>query len=229
MRDHLVFTLTATLGAMGGPAGHDRRGSDGWPGRSAILGLLAAAKGIRRDGDFSALDALGVAVAVFDQGDHLRDFHTVQTVPTSAVKRPQSRPEALVQAGLSVNTMITRRDYRVAPLYGVAVWGVGLEALRDALIEPVFTLYLGRKSCPLACPVSPRIVPAQDPAAALAHIDLPPWRKGQEATLLAADAGAVPGGRDSIRHDRPTDRRGWHFAPRMESVAQVSIRPEGRE
>jgi CRISPR system Cascade subunit CasD len=155
MREHLVFTLTAALGAMGELAGHERRGSWTWPGRSAVLGLCAAALGIRRDGNFAAVDGLGLAVAVFDEGEPLRDFHTAVSIPSSVVKRPQSRGEALrIDAGRS-NATITLRDYRVGAMYGVALWGEGLEGLRAALLAPAFTLYLGRKSCPLAAPLGP--------------------------------------------------------------------------
>ena len=95
MREHLVFTLTAALGAMGDLAGHERRGSWSWPGRSAILGLCGAALGLRRADDFARLDGLGMAVAIFSSGEPLRDFHTVETVPSAAAKHPQSRAEAL--------------------------------------------------------------------------------------------------------------------------------------
>lgn len=228
MREHLVFTLTATLGAMGELAGHERRGSWSWPGRSAILGLLAAAKGIRRDGDFSALDALSVAVAVFDAGAPLRDYHTVQTVPTARAKRPQSRPLALRQAGQEANTTITLRDYRVCPLYGVAVTGDGLEALRQALLQPVFTLYLGRKSCSLAAPLGPQVVLAEDATTALAHIILPPWWPKEKAiaTVLFSDSdSSQSGGVTETRHDAPLDRRLWHFSERRFTREPARIAP----
>ena len=48
MIDYLVFTLSANLGAMGEFGGHERRSSLDWPGRSAIIGLLGAALGLRR-------------------------------------------------------------------------------------------------------------------------------------------------------------------------------------
>ncbi|WP_323034449.1 type I-E CRISPR-associated protein Cas5/CasD [Pararhodobacter sp.] len=227
MPEHLVFTLTAALGAMGDLAGHERRGSLAWPGRSAILGLLAAALGIRRDGDFAALDALGVAVAVFDEGVPLRDFHTAQTVPSAAVKRPQSRPEALALAGLKVNTTISLRDYRAGSLFGVVVWGAGLAALRDALDRPVFTLYLGRKSCPLAAPVGARLIEAETPEAALDALHLPPWRRGAVARMLACDADqdATGAGRIETRHDQPRDRALWHFEARHVRLRAVAIAP----
>lgn len=228
MPDHLVFTLTAALGAAGDLAGHERRGSLGWPGRSAILGLLAAAQGIPRGGDFGALDAVQMAVAVFDQGQPLRDYHTVETIPTAAAKRPQSRPDALRQAGLRSNTTITLRDYRMGALFGVAVWGGDLAPLLAALQRPAFTLYLGRKSCPLAAPLGAGIVQADGPEAALVQVQLPPWRAGSVAGLLICDAAEAPAtARREQRHDLPVDRARWHFAPREVAFQAVQIAPGG--
>jgi CRISPR system Cascade subunit CasD len=224
MAEHLVFTLAATIASFGDVAGHERRGSWGWPGRSAILGLLAAAKGIRRDGDFAALDALAVSVAVFEGGQPLRDYHTVQTVPTTLTRRPQSRPEALARAGKDANTMITLRDYRTGVLFGVAVTGQGLQALADALRHPVFSLYLGRKSCPLSAPVAPRVVEAASAEAALAQVQVPLWHKGDVARLLYAEDSAT--GQTETRHDAPLDRQRWHFSARAVASRAVDIRPE---
>jgi len=226
MQPHLVFTLTATLAAMGDLAGHERRGSLTWPGRSAILGLLGAALGVERDGDFSALDALGVAVAIFDDGTPLRDYHTVETVPSAAIRRPNSRPQALASASLRTSTTITLRDYRADALYGVAVWGGALAPLRDALATPRFTLYLGRKSCPLSAPPGARIVDAGGPQDALGALVLPPWRPGETARWLMTDAEPGAAHVDQ-RQDRPLDRRKWHFATRRVAVRAVAIQPKG--
>ncbi|MCB1387902.1 MAG: type I-E CRISPR-associated protein Cas5/CasD [Rhodobacteraceae bacterium] len=224
MADYLVFTLAATLGAMGDLAGHERRGTWTWPGRSAVLGLVGAAMGIRRDGDFAALDALRVGVAVFEAGVPLRDYHTVQTVPTAVAKRPNSRPEALRDAGLRTNTTITLRDYHAGVLFGVALWGGDLEPLCAALEAPHFTLYLGRKACPLSAPPGARIVAADTPEAALARLVLPPWVAGRVAHRLYADA--EPGDTHvESRHDAPQDRAHWHFQPRPVAVRAVSIAP----
>ena len=229
MPDHLVFTLTANLAAMGDLAGHERRGTLTWPGRSALLGLLGAALGVQRDGDFVALDALHLAVAVFDAGQPLRDYHTVETVPTAAAKRPQSRPEAMATATkLRTNTTITLRDYRMTPLYGVALWGGELTALRAALEEPGFTLYLGRKSCPLAAPVGARIVQADGPETALGSLQLPPWRPGLVAKTLILDAADAPdAGHTEQRHDQPLDRAKWHFSSRQVAFRDVHIEAGG--
>ncbi|MCA0270878.1 MAG: type I-E CRISPR-associated protein Cas5/CasD [Proteobacteria bacterium] len=227
MTDYLIFQLTAALGSMGELAGHERRGSLTWPGRSALVGLMAAAMGIRRDGDFSALDGLSVAVAIFSPGDALRDYHTVETVPSAAARRPQSRPAAMAEAGkLKTNTTITLRDYRTGPLYGVAVWGGALEPIRDALLRPVFTLYLGRKSCPLAAPLAPEIVGADSPEVALEALRLPGWRADTTAKVMISD-GYPDAARQEIRHDIASDRRLWHFAPREFAVLPVTITAGG--
>lgn len=206
---------------MGELAGHERRGSLIWPARSAILGLLGAALGIRREGDFSALDALSISVAIFEAGVPLRDYHTIETVPSAAAKRPNSRPEALRDAKGRTNTTITLRDYRAGVFYGVAVQGAGLETLQAALTRPHFTLYLGRKSCPLSAPPGAKIVQAETPAEALAHLTPPPWlcRGGAPlARMLIVDAEV-----GEQVHDRAIDRGLWHFAPRTFARQPVEI------
>lgn len=221
MQPFLIFGLSASLAAMGELAGHERRGSLIWPGRSAILGLLGAALGIRREGDFSALDALGVSVAIFDAGAPLRDYHTIETVPSAAAKRPNSRPEALREARGRTTTTITLRDYRAGVFYGVAVTGAGLDALQAALTAPRFTLYLGRKSCPLSAPPGAKIVTAETPEAALAHLTPPPWLTARGA--VSARTLIVDADRGEIVHDRPIDRSLWHFAPRTIARRPVEI------
>lgn len=222
MQPYLVFGLTATLGAMGELAGHERRGALEWPARSAVLGLMGAALGIRRDGDFASLDTLSMAVAVFDSGRSLRDYHTVQTVPSAVVKKPNSRPEALLAAKGRSNTTITLRDYRAGVFYGVAVWAGDLLPLKAALARPVFTLYFGRKSCPLAAPLGAEIVDAENPESALTHLVMPPWRQGARARVLveASDTGEAV-------HDLPIDRAHWHFDPRKVDRRAVDIMPDG--
>ncbi len=215
MPEHLVFTLAATLAANGDLAGHERRGTLTWPGRSAILGLLAAARGIRRDDAErqAALAPLRIAVAVHDIGQPLRDYHTVQTVPTAAARRPDSRPAALRTAGRAVNTTLTQRDYRCGVLYAVAVWGLDMASFHDALLRPVFTLYLGRKSCPLSVPPAPRLVQADDAATALAAAQMPDFRPAPPPFAIYSDSPSRDA-RVERRNDVPLDRRLWHFSSR---------------
>jgi CRISPR system Cascade subunit CasD len=221
MQPYLVFGLSATLGAMGELAGHERRGSQSWPARSALLGLMAAALGIRRDGDFSALEILSVAVAEFDAGRPFRDYHTIETVPSAAVKKPNSRPEALRMAKGKTNTTITLRDYRADAFFGVAVWGGDIVPIAQALAQPQFTLYFGRKSCPLSAPLGARVVQAETVEAAIAKITLPPWRKGAVARVLIEESEI-----GEEVHDVAVDRALWHYTSRKVLRRALSIAPQ---
>lgn len=225
MPDHVVFTLVAPIAAFGDLAGHERRGSYGWPGRSAILGLLGAAMGIRRDDTESqaALGAWRTAVAVLAPGTPLRDFHTAQTVPTAKAKRPDSRRMALAMAGQEVNTVVTRRDYRTDGVFSVAIWGGSdPSAVVEALRRPRLVLYLGRKACPLSAPMAPKQIEADDPLAALRTAEIPPfWRKrvpDPSRPLLVASDEPIEGARQETRWDDPIDRGAWHFASRTVHV-----------
>ena len=221
MAEHLVFTLCAALGAMGELAGHERRGSLTWPGRSAVIGLVAAAMGIRRGNDdaFARLDALRMAVGVIDDGVPLRDYHTVETIPTAAARKPDSRPSAIARAGRNTNTTITLRDYRVGVAYAVALgpgpgWTGALEDLARGLRQPAFTLYLGRKSCPLAAPPAPRIVRAEGPLQALSLAVRPPFGHQGALRLIASDERLSQDDVQDSRNDLPVERAKWHFAQR---------------
>lgn len=220
MQSYLIFGLSAALGSMGELAGHEKRGSLTWPTRSAIIGMMGAALGIRRDDDFSFLDCLQVAVAIFDRGYPLRDFHTFESVPRSKVKDPVSRPLALKQAGLNTKVSLTSRDYRQTPLFGIAVFGGDeLGKIASALNEPHYTLYLGRKSCPLSAPPGARVVAAVSAEIALKSLILPPWYRPsvKAETLIFDDAEG------EIVHDVPLDRKRWHFGERRVSQRQVEI------
>ncbi len=225
MPDYLIFQLVASIGSMGEFGGHDRRGTLGLPGYSAVIGTIGAALGRRRDQDFSDLEALGLAVASFGRTTPLRDYHTVQTVPSAAVKHPQSRPQALRDAGRKVNTALTSRDYRCDCVFGVAAWGGDLPLLARALKRPVFQVFLGRKSCPLSAPFDPQVVEAPNPALALGHLRLPPWIGARQMIEIVAEHGTDlgPPARVETRHDRALDRLLWHFGPGRYDVAHPGV------
>ena len=227
--EFVIFTLAAPMGAFGDLAGHERRPSGEWPARSAVLGLVGAALGVRRH-DAAGQKALGrwrVAVSVLSRGAAFRDFHTVQTVPTARIKRPATRRQALDALGSGDNPLITWRDYRTDCAFGVALWGGdGAAEVREALARPQFTPYLGRKSCPLSAPMAPAVVEAGNETEALARVTLPSFLALDPARpLLVASDELLDGGREEIRWDEPLDRSQWHFGPRTAHVR----RPHGLE
>ncbi len=227
MSDFLVFTLSATIASMGDLAGHERRGTYGWPGRSALTGLIGAALGLKRSDDFTMIDEMGMAVAVFTSGSEagFRDYHTVETIPSAKAKQPNSRPEALRSARGATNTSITLRDYRTGFLGGVVLWNGPLDAICTALRRPKYALYLGRKSCCLSAPVAAQKVSAKSPEEAMTHVKVPVWCGAVVSKQMMTDADDT----DSfveVRHDLALDRNRWHFAPRKVGVRAVNITPE---
>lgn len=236
----LMFRPYAPLASWGDIAVGEDRPSHEYPGRSAVLGLLAAALGIRRD-EQARLDALsasvGLAVGVYSTGRLLRDYHTSQ-VPSAKdmKKRPhRTRADELALPRADLNTILSRRDYRQDALCVVLLWQratdaeFSLTAIRDALLTPVFVLYLGRKSCPLAAPLHPQLVEADSLHAAFTGTVFPPIEHLRDAGRLQriaydSDAALPLGDVEATcfsvtRRDEPRSRTRWQFSDRTEQVA----------
>ena len=243
----LVFQLQAPLAAWGDTAVGEYRGSHNWPGESALVGLLGAALGIRREDD-AAHGALsrgyGFAVGVLSQGALLRDYHTAQVPSRAALKK---RPHATRRDELAVpkdelNTILSTRDYRQNVGYLIAVQPLAdapydLPALAAALARPRFVFYLGRKSCPPAAPLHPKIIEAESALTAFETYREQLSSRLAEQTdrwgrpLLESPArlerlvwgdgviAGTPADLSAPRKDRIIRRGGWQFGDRTEHVA----------
>ena len=217
MNEHLVFILCGPMGAFGTYAGQERRGSDIVPSRSAILGLLGAALGIERTDSDRQAELLNYRVGVrpLTESLPLRDYHTVQTIP-SKIKHPDSRRAAFEELEHVPNTIITLRDYRTDVAFAVVVWCENgrwpLRKLAMALRRPMFVLYLGRKSCPLAAPMNPVLIDAPHPVAALTSVSPPSWLRRTSPGAVTCDPfpGESPD-QIEILPVEPVDRVKWHF------------------
>ncbi|MEA3278664.1 MAG: type I-E CRISPR-associated protein Cas5/CasD [Pseudomonadota bacterium] len=193
MRDYLVFQLYAPLAAWGDIAVGETRPSGFAPAKSAVLGLIAAALGLRRpdttrnederrqwEAEHAALgEGYGMAAKLTQPGLPLTDYHTAQ-VPSSGSGRNKKvfatrRDELTWMPRHDLNTILSRRDYRQDAYAVVALWArhrapYPLAELRNKLLEPGFVLYLGRKSCPPALPLDPSIVSSASIEDALARL-----------------------------------------------------------
>ena len=240
---HLVFQLLAPLASWGSVAVGEYRGSQDYPGESALLGLLAAALGVRRD-DEPAHAALrkgyGFAIGVLSTGTLLRDFHTAQVPGHAALK---GRPHATRRDELAapkLNTILSTRDYRQNAACLIAVQYRAnaaaphtLEALGAALRMPKFVLYLGRKSCPPAAPLAPTVIESASALAAFeayaqAHaerlealaVGTKPLDEPIAAIVRLAWGDGVESGVQAdlsvTRTDRVIRRKSWQFGDRIE-------------
>lgn len=165
MPEAVVFTLFAPIAAMGDVAVGERRAGFDRPARSAVLGLVAAALGLDR-GDEAAHAALDgtylLAARVLSRGALLQDYHTVQAPPASRKHRWTTRRAALDRPSHELGTLISLRDYRTAPLVDIALVArdgadprFAPERIAQALARPAYTLFFGRKACPLGLPPGP--------------------------------------------------------------------------
>lgn len=236
MTEFLVFRLYAPLASWGEPAVGEVRPSATYPGRGAILGLLGAALGIRRDddeGQNGLRESVRVAIKQRSPGTLLRDYHTAQVPGERKEVVYRTRRDELSAPHKVINTILSSRNYRCDGLWTVAVWltpgaSVALEALEQALKTPYFPLYLGRKACPPAAPLDPRRVtverlkealdtefpklgPDEQQALRLPNESLYCW-EGEAAMLDGKEEGVE----SSDVWDSPLNRRRWQFAPRIE-------------
>lgn len=167
MTEYLVFQLYAPLASWGEEAVGEVRHSATVPTRSAILGLLSAALGISRDEE-ALLNKVNrhyhVAVhALSSQERWLRDYHTVSAPRENKKYHYYTRRDELCLAPDEVGTLISQREYRCDGYWHIAISAgeeapFPLESLYNALVAPHYPLYLGRKSCPLALPLAPRVI-----------------------------------------------------------------------
>ena len=166
--NYLLFRLYGPMASWGEIALGENRHTAAYPGKSAIIGLLGAALGIRRD-DEAAQQALAqdyaFAVKQVAAGGFLKDYHTAQAPDSVGKFRYRTRRDEVVLGRERLGTVLSSREYRTDAVAVVAIraseqarWS--LLQLQQALLKPTFHLYLGRKSCPLAAPLQPELVEA---------------------------------------------------------------------
>ena len=172
--DFLTCVLAAPIGAMGALAVGERRGTWDRPGRSAVLGLVAACLGIdvrtrtrtRRWRPATAWrcgsSAWGPCSPTITQPGAPGTAGTGVPHPAGGTGSARSRHDPLAsRLPLDVVVLVALWPRETAPRWS-------LKAIAEAMREPRFVPYLGRRACPLMLPLAPEIEAAADPAAALA-------------------------------------------------------------
>lgn len=234
MKEYLVFRLYGAMASWGQAAVGGDRPTGLQPTRSALLGLLGAALGIKRDNE-EALLALQLSVQFGVKQcvptTLVRDYHTSQ-VP-SHNKKSVHRTRASELSEKKLNTVLSTRDYRCDGLWVVTVWLTDtaqytLVQLQNALLKPVYSLSLGRKSCPPALPLMPTIAEYDDLKAALDHTfpaitrsdkeDALWLNKASSATYFWEGDQAEMASENILTYqpwDEPISRNRWQFKQRL--------------
>ncbi len=239
-----MFHLYGPMAAWGDTAVGEFRPSHDHPTRAAVLGLVAAALGIRRHEE-ERLQALErscvIAVRLDAPGEVLRDYHTTQVPPEQRKVRHYTRRDELNANKL--HTILSKRDYRTDAAATISLSAtddplIRLRQIADALQYPALPLYLGRKSCPLALPLKPELIQAENLKAAFDNhqpvtdqlqqitVDLRQFGRGvpspDHIRYYWEDGEIAPGINSEMiypRRDRLRNRKRWQFDMRNEHYA----------
>lgn len=213
----LALRLEGPLQSWGFDSQYNRRNTGLMPTRSAIAGMCCAALGYPRGGEKEQefLSAFGtvrmVAVAIPRQGKkkelpvrRLRDYHTVQNTKTAD--------------GKNKDCHITHRQYLTDAAFGILLEGdvAVLGTIATALVDPVWGIWLGRKTCIPTAPVLAGLKENRDDAVRLLIGEKP-----LESCTRQEEVEYFSEGRDSLP-DAPvsfaTERR--LFSPRRVRTLQ---------
>jgi CRISPR system Cascade subunit CasD len=164
----LLLRYSSPLMAFGHTARFDDRPSATTPTLSAVQGMVAAAAGVTRHTPWPRwIASLHLAIRVDHPGTRLTDFHTVNQPPIRRYRDladqdlKQLRVLATAEGGRKDTTVVSQRTYVTDATFLLAI-DDPTRRVTDALSNPVWAIYAGRKSCPLTEPF------------VLGHTELPP-------------------------------------------------------
>lgn len=149
----LLLQCVAPLQAWGTQSNFSVRDTGREPSKSGIIGLLCAALGQPRTDTetVNTLSTLTMGVRVDREGQILRDFHTAGQGAAEPYKGYLQADGKTIDKG----TIISNRYYLADAIFLVGLAGEWhlLQTLQNALANPRWMLFLGRKACPPARPV----------------------------------------------------------------------------
>lgn len=152
----LLLRLAAPLQAWGCGSKFNIRTTEREPTKSGVIGMIAAALGIQRndaesDKRLEKLNKLRFGIRVDREGKLLKDFHMVFTDDISDSERRKTPPKDLNKY---IHT--TERYYLSDAVFLAAFESESrkyLEEIINALNNPEYPLFLGRRSCPPTLPI----------------------------------------------------------------------------
>jgi CRISPR system Cascade subunit CasD len=191
----LILRLEGNMQSYGFASSFTHRGTHDSPTKSAVIGMIAAAAGLRRHENITELTKLKFGVRIDKPGSITTDYQTTQNIITANQQKTE--------------TGISHRQYLQN-----AAFIVGLESADLTLLEiihanfknPWFTITLGRRNCLPSFPIAitpnehtPH--PIQDKPLKIALQDYPPLTKDstKKPKILIED----PNGSNEI-NDQPT-------------------------
>lgn len=194
----ILLKLAGPLQSWGTDSNFETRSTDRRPSKSAIIGLLSACCGFRRDDDekIRELNSLDFAVRVDQPGKLLRDYHI-------ATKKKKN--------GNVDRTYVTNRYYLQDAVFVIALGSEDeflIQSLGNALMYPYFQPFLGRRSLPLNADFFLGI----EEMGVIESLNALPWqasnwhrikyqKDGRVRLMIYADADLIESPRREIKRD----------------------------
>lgn len=215
----LALRLEGPLQSWGFDSQYNRRNTVLMPTKSAVAGICCAALGLPRgsDQEKTFLESFQhvrmTAIAIPRKGAkkelpvrRLQDYHTVQNTRRAS-------------GSINNDCVLTHRQYLTDASFGVLLEGdtAFLTQIADALANPVWGVWLGRKACIPAAPVLAGLRMDRDEAIKLFNLE-----KSFEAYIRQEDVKSFADGKDSLP-DMPVSFASGKrtFAPRRVRTWQV--------
>lgn len=145
MAKTILMKLYGPLQSWGTSSKFNYRETDLAPSKSAIIGIISASLGYKRDDErINKLNSLEYGVRIDKQGSLLCDFQIVK-------ENKIFKESRLLDHGEEVKPHLVYRYYLEDAKFLVAIRGEDEEISKiyKALKNPIFQPFMGRKSCPL--------------------------------------------------------------------------------
>ncbi|MCI9211507.1 MAG: type I-E CRISPR-associated protein Cas5/CasD [Ruminococcus sp.] len=158
----LLLRLSAPLQSWGSESMYDNRETDSMPTKSGVIGMLAAALGMKRNENLEDLRKLGFGVRIDLPGIKLNDFQ-------------------ITEMGEKLNSNLSNRSYLSDAIFLAGLESADLTYLKkieNALKNPKYSVFLGRRSCP---PTQPLVLGIRNEELYQSLLDekwlVPEWRQ----------------------------------------------------
>lgn len=169
----LAFYIHAPMQAWGASSKFQRRDTEAHPTKSAVLGLVAAALGIDKNQPdeperIKELSALGFSTArlMSPEKNEIRRLNDYHTVGGGYDTKTQKMFITRKASGGPSTTILTHRAYLTDARYVVVLEGsfTLLKEIREALENPVWGVWFGRKACIPSAPLIPVLAASKQEA-----------------------------------------------------------------
>lgn len=221
----ILLKFAGPLQSWGTSSHFETRMTDYYPSKSAVIGLIAASFGYRRDEDdkIQKLNYLDFAVRVDQEGVLIRDYHIAQKYNST---------------GKFERSYVTNRYFLEDAVFVVAIssddenW---MDEIYEAIKNPYFQPYMGRRSCTIP---SDFIIDKTELGAIEALNELEwqasDWYQKKNPNYRAevyADKDLIDNCSYKIRNDRVISfsQKERKFGPRFESKSSKNFISENEE